>query len=205
MRLTDVSRRWGHRPGYIRTLYWMWARIYDLTIGWDRAYRANARMMVEATVEAGDRVLDVGVGTALLAEYGSPIAAEYVGVDISAAMLGRAAHKIVTDEMANVALRWARADTLPFDDDLFDVVVSSFMLPHVERRERTAVLAEMSRVLKPGGRLGLFLARGEVAPLFPTRQELEHHLADAGYVNPRIEDRDDVYRVVVATKPDAPG
>ena len=201
MRLTNVSIRWGHEPRYVRTLYWLWSRVYDLTIGWDRAFRANAKRLVQSTVGPGDRGLDVGVGTGLLAEYGSPIAADYVGVDISAAMLSRAARKIVAAEMTNVALRFGRADSLPFEDDSFDVVISSFMLPHIARRERTAVLAEMGRVLRPGGRFGLFLARGEIAPLFSTRDELERYLTDAGFVNLTIEDRDDVYRIVTASTP----
>jgi ubiquinone/menaquinone biosynthesis C-methylase UbiE len=202
MQLTNVSRRWGHVPRYVRTLYWIWSRFYDLSIAWDPAFRANASRMVQSTVRPGDRVLDVGIGTGLLAEYGSSIAADYVGVDVSPAMLGRAARKIVVMEMANVALRFGRADSLPFEDGSFDVVISSFMLPHIARDQRTAVLAEMRRVLTPGGRLGLFLAQGEIAPLFSTREELERYLAEAGYVSLRIEDHDDVYRIVTAISPE---
>ena len=68
------------------------------------------------------------------------------------------------------------------------------------RLENVAVLREMARVLTPGGRLGLFLAQGEVAPLFSSREELQECLPDAGFSGVEIEDRDDVYRIVTAVK-----
>jgi len=202
MQITNISTRWGDKLPYVRALYWFWSKIYDLTVAWDRAYRGNARRMVESTVRPGDRVLDVGVGTGLVAEYGSPIAADYTGVDVSGAMLSKAARKMVALKMNNVSLRWGNAESLPFDDDTFDVVLSSFMLPHIPRDKRTAVLTEMRRVLKPGGRLGLYLAQGEVAPMFSTREELEGFVTEAGFVDQNIEDRDDVYRIVTASAPD---
>lgn len=62
--------------------------------------------------------------------------------------------------LENVALRWGDAKSLPFGHDLFDVVVSSFMLPHFAKEEKIDVLKEMLRVLKPGGRLGLLFGLG---------------------------------------------
>ena len=55
-------------------------------------------------------------------------------------------------------------------------------------------------MLGPGGRLGLFLAQGEVAPLFATRSVLSDLLERAGFEEVSIEDRDDVYRVVTASR-----
>lgn len=113
-------------------------------------------------------------------------------------MLARAARKMAAHRLVNAELRWGDARSLTFGDRRFDVVLSSFMLPHLARSERPVVLGEMRRVLNPGGRLGLFLAQGEVAPLFPTRDELEDDLAAAGFDDVTITDRDDVYRVVIA-------
>jgi ubiquinone/menaquinone biosynthesis C-methylase UbiE len=84
---------------------------------------------------------------------------------------------------------------------MFDAVVSSFVLPHFPENEKLGVLREMVRVLKPGGRLGLFLARGEVAPLFSSRQRLQELLLEAGLSDFEIDDWDDVYRIVAARKP----
>ena len=76
------------------------------------------------------------------------------------------------------------------------------MLSHFSRDERVPVLKEMLRTLRPGGRLGLFLAQGERAPLFDTREVLERNLALAGFDAVVIDDYDDVYGVVTATRPD---
>ncbi len=106
----------------------------DRSIAWDPAYRDNARRLVESTLEPGDEVLDVGIGTGLLAEYGAPIAASYVGIDYSGAMLAEAGKKIARRGLDNVALRWGDARHLPFSDACFDVVLSSFVLPLLSRR-----------------------------------------------------------------------
>lgn len=205
MRTTSASVPWEGSRRFVRVLYALWAPIYDWTIAWDPAYRANAARMVEASTRAGDRVLDVGIGTGLLATLAAPRAAEYVGLDYSGTMLGRAARKMAAHRLGNVALRWGDATSLPFCDARFDAVVSSFTLAHLARSERAAALAEMRRVLRPGGRLGLFGAQGEVAPLFSTRRELEDHLREAGFGHATIIDRDDVYRIVVAGADESPG
>ncbi len=116
-------------------------------------------------------------------------------------MLSKAASKIASLKLGNVRLQWADARNLPFGDGGFDAVVSSFVLPHFAREEKVEILREMARVLRGGGRLGLFLAQGEIAPLFSTREQLEEFLEAAGFAQVRIEDRDDVYRVVTAVKP----
>jgi ubiquinone/menaquinone biosynthesis C-methylase UbiE len=135
-----------------------------------------------------------------------------VGHDFTVASTGRVgrryisrrpAHKIARRRLDNVTLHSGSAAALPFDDSSFDAVVSSLTLPHITRPARTAVLEEMSRVLRPGGLLGPFLAQGEIAPRFSTRPELEEYLADAGFVDCHIEDRDDVYRVAKTGKPPA--
>jgi len=201
MRTTSLSLPGAGSRGYVRLLYAIWALVYDLTVACDPAYRGNARRMVGSVVRDQDRVLDVGVGTGLLAEYGAPTASAYAGVDYSGSMLAKAASKIARLKLGNVRLQWADARSLPFGDQQFDTVVSSFVLPHFAREEKVEILREMARVLVPGGRLGLFLAQGEVAPLFSTRPQLEQSLAEAGFTGVQIEDRDHVYRVVRAELP----
>ena len=178
----------------------LWSVAYDWGVRLDTAYPGNARRMVEATVRRGDRVLDVGIGTGMLAETGAVLADEYIGIDYSGSMLSKAARKMARLGLGNVSLRWGDALELPFDDHSFDAVVSSFVLPHFAREERPDVIAEMARVLRPGGRLGLFLAQGEVVSLFPTRTELEEQLSAAGCTAIRIVDRDHVYRIVEARR-----
>jgi len=108
-------------------------------------------------LEAGTRVLDVGTGTGALAieVLGRWPSTGVVGVDPSAAMLGIASAVAREALEPATAARFttvsAFADELPFEDDGFDVVISSFVLQLVP--SRTAALAEIRRVLRPGGRL----------------------------------------------------
>ena len=103
----------------------------------------------EAIVEAGDltqgRVLDVGCGTGSFATALAEREAEVWGVDASEAMLAQAwAHGLPRERFVH-----ARAEELPFDDASFERAVMRLVLHHVER---PAALAEMARVLAPGGR-----------------------------------------------------
>ncbi|MFC1852031.1 class I SAM-dependent methyltransferase [candidate division CSSED10-310 bacterium] len=198
MKFTDISKsRQGNRK-YVQYLYSVWSKFYDVSMVFDPAYRRNARIMVEKVVQPGDRVLDVGTGTAMLAEYAAPRAREYFGIDYSGSMLSKAAKKIANKKLGNVMLRWGDVRSLPYEDDYFDVVISSFMMAHLNPVERGAVLQEISRVLKANGRLGLYQCQGEIYPLFSTRAELEHNLTAAGFEHIKIEDCDHIYRITVA-------
>ena len=189
----------------MRLRYVVRARAYERTVTLGPAHRTNARLLVDLTVRAGDRVLDVGVGTGLRLEYGAERASAWVGAETSAAMLARAAHPVATQHLPAASVRWGDAQHLPLGDHGFDTVISSFVLPHLSPEGKRRALAEMYRVLRPGGTLGLFLARGEVSPLFSTRETLEALLREAGFVRVAVQvavqDRDDVYRVVTARAP----
>lgn len=97
-------------------------------------------------VLAGRRSLEIGCGTGLLLERTSKVADFAVGIDLSAGMAGVSAAKGLT--VANVS-----ATDLAFADDSFDVVYSCKVLPHVP--DIRAALAEIRRVLAPGGRMFL--------------------------------------------------
>ncbi|MBO9579104.1 MAG: demethylmenaquinone methyltransferase [Microbacteriaceae bacterium] len=111
----------------------------------------NAPLWRAATVRAidpkpGDRVLDVacgtGTSTAALAKRGAKV----VGLDFSAGMIAEAVRR-------HPGLEFVAGDAmaLPFGDDEFDAVTISFGLRNVA--DPAAALAEMYRVLKPGGRI----------------------------------------------------
>jgi ubiquinone/menaquinone biosynthesis C-methylase UbiE len=135
-----------------------WAARYDLlitllTLGRERRFRQQ--LLELAHLEAGESVLDIGCGTGTLA-----IAAKRVvdgsgvvyGIDASPEMIERARRKAKRSRM-DVAFELAHAQSLPFPDARFDVVLSTVMLHHLPRAARAQAVREGRRVLKPGGRL----------------------------------------------------
>ena len=99
---------------------------------------------------AGLRVLDVGCGDGILAVELSRRGAQAAGVDASRQMIGAALQR-VERLGCDTSFQVARVETLPFEDNCFDVVLAITVLCFVE--EAAVALREMTRVLKPGGRL----------------------------------------------------
>jgi ubiquinone/menaquinone biosynthesis C-methylase UbiE len=93
-------------------------------------------------------VADLGCGTASVAAAVAAHVKRVIGVDNSAAML-KAARKR-TAERANVELRRGELEALPIEDDSCDAVLLLLALTYVQ--DPAAVLVEVARVLKPGGR-----------------------------------------------------
>lgn len=106
-------------------------------------------------VQAGERVLDIGSGpgflAATIADHTGPDG-KVVGVDISQQMVDRASRRT---QRAWLSYQCADAAALPFEDNSFDVVVSTQVAEYVPDIE--AFSSEVFRVLRPGGR-GLILA-----------------------------------------------
>lgn len=99
------------------------------------------------------RILDAGVGTGRnIAHY--PSGAEVIGVDLSAGMLERAERRR-TKSAATVHLMQMDLAKLQFADNAFDVAVASFVFCTMPADQRHAALRELSRVVKPGGRVRL--------------------------------------------------
>lgn len=122
------------------------AAIYDATVGRLNAGIHDAVLRFHPA-RAGWRVLDVGCGTgAALERYGSA-GCDVTGVDVSGAMLARAAQRLGPA----ADLRLASGTALPFADASFDLVTASMVLHEVPRAERVPMLTEMRRVLDPGG------------------------------------------------------
>jgi SAM-dependent methyltransferase len=139
------------------------------------------------------RILDVGTGVGLLALAAGTRwpDAEVIAVDASAAMLGlarRRAGEHWPDAPEGIAWREADAAALPLPDASMDLVLSSFMLQLVP--DRRAVLQEVGRVLRPGGRLGLvtWLA-GET--ILPPDLEFDEALLDLDLEDPEAADEVD--------------
>jgi demethylmenaquinone methyltransferase / 2-methoxy-6-polyprenyl-1,4-benzoquinol methylase len=151
-------------PDEVRSMFDRIAPVYDvmnraMTMGLDRKWR---RLTAAAVVRPGDRVLDACCGTGDLALADARAGGRVTGVDFSMEMLARAERKAPE-------FQWVQADAaaLPFDNGSFEVVTVGFGIRNLADLE--AGLAELARVLVPGGRLGcleITRPRGVLRPFF---------------------------------------
>lgn len=167
----------------------------------------TAGALVEvAGVAAGDRVLDVATGTGNVALAAARRGAVVTGADLTPRMLELAGARAAR-EGADLELVEADLQDLPFPDGAFDVAVSGFGLIFAPRPEEA--VAELARVLRPGGRLALTswaeggyvarmgeLVRARLPPLPPgadgtrwARPELVAALLDGPFTEVRSERR----------------
>ena len=134
----DVSGMFDHvAPGYDRTNT-------ALSAGNDILWRIATTKAIDP--KPGERVLDVACGTGTSTASIAKTGATVVGLDFSPAMIAEAEKRHPTFEFIV-----GDATKLPFGDDEFDAVTISFGLRNVQ--DPKAALAEMYRVLKPGGRV----------------------------------------------------
>lgn len=131
----------------VRRSYARWAPIYDLTFG--RITGAGRKRAVSVLNGLGGRVLEVGVGTGLALPGYRP-GVEVTGIDASAEMLEKARDKVAELGLTHVKdLRVMDARHLEFPDASFDHIAAMHIMSVVPEPER--VMAEMARVLRPGG------------------------------------------------------
>jgi demethylmenaquinone methyltransferase/2-methoxy-6-polyprenyl-1,4-benzoquinol methylase len=145
----------GEKAGKVREVFRSVAPSYDvmndlMSAGLHRVWK---KFTVDlANVQPGETVLDVASGTADLAQAFAKRAgvANVWQTDINEAML-----KVGRDRLANEGLitpnALADAEKLPFASESFDIVTVAFGLRNMTHKD--VALAEMTRVLKPGGRL----------------------------------------------------
>jgi len=137
-------------PDAVRSMFDRISPVYDamnrtMTMGLDQRWR---RATVAAVVQPGDRVLDACCGTGDLAVAALQAGATVTGLDFSERMLERARRK--SDE-----IEWLQGDAekLPFEDASFDAATVGFGVRNLADLERG--LAELRRVLRPGGRVAI--------------------------------------------------
>jgi demethylmenaquinone methyltransferase/2-methoxy-6-polyprenyl-1,4-benzoquinol methylase len=140
----------------VRAMFDRIASFYDvmnsvMTAGLHHRWRARAADL--ARVGPGGRVLDVATGTGDLAvELARRVGpeGEVVGTDFSEEMLGRARQKAAAGGL-DIAFEWGNALELPYASDRFDAATVGFGARNFSDLDRG--LAEMTRVVRPGGRV----------------------------------------------------
>ena len=170
------------------TLFDRLAPVYETPLWFSPLYRfvggpgapRDDRSMIAAMLEGDDdrdagrepperpTVLDVACGTGRIARRLAVDAGTVVGIDVSAGMLERARRYAARDGIENVAFARMSADQLWFDADAFDRVACCWAL-HIFP-DADAVLNEIRRVLRPGGRfVGTALVEEYVLAFPPVR------------------------------------
>lgn len=145
----------GGKPTYVRQMFGRIARVYDLmnrlmTAGLDRRWRAFAARRL--ALGDGASALDVGTGTGDLAIAAAQMypGAQIVGVDFTPQMLERGREKLRRLGLdTRVRLQVGDGERLDFPDDTFDACCSAFVVRNLA--DLPGGLAEMRRVVKPGG------------------------------------------------------
>ena len=151
-------------PETVRGMFDRIAPVYDvmnrvMTAGLDLRWR---RLTAEAVVQRGDRVLDACCGTGDLAVADARAGGDVTGLDFSPRMLERARRK-------SDAVKWVEGDmlALPFGDGSFEAATVGFGVRNVVDLEHG--LAELARILVPGGRVGILeitTPTGLLAPFY---------------------------------------
>lgn len=132
-------------------------RFYDLSgalFFGGRRRRTYRTLLAAGDVRRGDRVLDVGCGPGyfarMLARAVGP-EGSVAGIDAAPEMIDYASRK--AHRLPNCRFQPGTAESLPFPDAAFDVVVSSLAMHHLPEEGRLQAVRDMQRVLRPGGTL----------------------------------------------------
>ena len=134
---------------FVARVYENIAWFYDLTFG-PALHPGRVDAIRRMAIKPGDRVLEVGVGTAINAAL-YPSDCSVTGVDFSSSMLEKARERIAQKGVRNVRLLQMDAANLKFADDTFDIVYAPYVISVVP--DPVAVTREMYRVCRPGGRI----------------------------------------------------
>jgi len=151
---------------FVENVYDKLAIVYDLTFG-PALHPGRLQAIQRMNIQAGERVLEVGVGTGInLALY--PREATVTGIDFTASMLEKARERAARKDAAPVRLLQMDAADLKFADDSFDIVYAPYLISVVP--DPVKVAQEMRRVCRPGGRI-IFLNHFLSPNLFLSRIE----------------------------------
>ncbi|MGO9172553.1 MAG: class I SAM-dependent methyltransferase [Rhodomicrobium sp.] len=130
----------------VRQAYEGWAPVYDYSFGLVSGPGRRAAVRILNTLQG--RILEIGVGTGLSLPRYKP-GLEVTGIDLSPDMLAKAAARVRRLGLKQHTLTVMDASSLAFADGTFDAAVAMYVMTVVP--DPAAVMAEMRRVLRPGG------------------------------------------------------
>jgi len=172
---------------------------FDTILFRGKLWELRQRTADLAQIQPGEKVLDVGCGTGTLAMEVEPrvgAMGRVVGIDPGEQQIARARSK-ATRRGLSIEFQIGVTEQLDFPDQTFDVVLSTIMMHHLSDTLKRQGLAEIARVLKPGGRLVIAdFKRAEERPAQRVRfgaggsrtQDLAALVKDAGFLRVETEE-----------------
>jgi phosphatidylethanolamine/phosphatidyl-N-methylethanolamine N-methyltransferase len=134
---------------FVARVYEKLASTYDFTFG-PTLHPGRVQALQRMGIKAGDRVLEVGVGTGINTSL-YPRTCHVTGIDLSDSMLEKARERVAKHGLSNIRLLEMDAANLVFPDDSFDIVYAPYLISVVP--DPVAVVREMVRVCRPGGKI----------------------------------------------------
>jgi len=145
-----TGRAWALDLGYPQDLL---ARVPEASC---ESFAGVANPFSMGPLRPGEDVLDVGSGagmdTLVAAQMVGP-SGSVTGIDMTPEMVAKARGSVTEMGLDNVSIVEGSAEQLPFDDASFDVVISNGVIDLIP--DKDAVFSEITRVLRPGGRIQL--------------------------------------------------
>jgi phosphatidylethanolamine/phosphatidyl-N-methylethanolamine N-methyltransferase len=134
---------------FVARVYEKLASVYDLIFG-PTLHPGRLVALERMGIKAGDRVLEVGVGTGINTSL-YPRNCHVTGIDLSSSMLEKARERVKREGLRHIRLIEMDAASLTFEDDSFDIVYAPYLISVVP--DPVKVVREMRRVCRPGGRI----------------------------------------------------
>ena len=145
-----TGRAWALDVGYPQDLL---ARVPEASC---ESFAGVANPFSMGALQPGEDVLDVGCGAgmdSLVAAQMVGAAGSVTGIDMTPEMVAKARGSVAEMGLGNVTIVEGSAEHLPFDGASFDVVISNGVIDLIP--DKDAVFSEITRVLRPGGRIQL--------------------------------------------------
>lgn len=146
-----------YQPKTVKQAYNRRSWIYSKTVA-PMEWEYHLLALDQAHIQPSEKVLEVAVGPGLtfleLAQRVGKDTTLY-GMDISTSMLELTEQRLKANGFSKFELKEGSASQIPFESSAFDVLYNGYMLDLIPEPEMPGILAEFSRVLRPGGRLVL--------------------------------------------------